>query len=134
MIRTLKFTVLALLALIGMASLSPTPSLAATQDYRFELVDQTIKMGHNVPINVRLVNTTTGKPVLDATITGQKLNMLMGTMTMPAQVKAAAPDASGTYRFNGDTTMAGDWQLDLVAKIPGESEPYLAMLKFQVVK
>jgi hypothetical protein len=60
--------------------------------------------------------------------------MLMGTMTMPSQVKAAAPDASGIYHFTGDLTMAGNWQLDLVAKIPGESEPYLAMLKFQVVK
>lgn len=131
MTRTLRLAALALVAMLGFA---PASGFAATQDYRFELVDQTLKMGHDVPINVRLVNAATGKPVTDATITGQKLNMVMGTMTMPSQVKATTPDVSGTYHFTGDLTMAGNWQLDLVAKIPGESEPYLAMLKFQVIK
>lgn len=82
MTRTLKLTMLALLAIAGFANLAPVSGFAATQGYRFELVDQTIKIGHDVPINVRLVNTTTGKPVPDAMVTGQKLVMLIGSMTM----------------------------------------------------
>ena len=134
MLRTLKLTVLALLIAIGGTGLIPVLSLAAAQDYRFELVDQTIHMGHDVPIAVRLLQVSTGKIIADATITGQKLQMLMGDMGMPGQVKAMTPDANGTYRFAGDVTMAGNWQLDLSATVPGKKEPIAGTLRFQAVK
>jgi hypothetical protein len=134
MFRTLKLVALALLIIVGGANLIPVLSLAATQDYHFELVDQTVHMGHDVPIAVRLLQVSTGKTVANATITGQKLQMLMGDMGMPGQVKAMTPDANGIYRFAGDVTMAGSWQLDLSATVPGENEPVAGTLKFQAVK
>jgi len=127
--HALKLIALALLFAGG-----ATQSHAATQDYRFELTDQTVKMGHDVQINVRLVNSATNKPVTDATITEQKLVMLMGGTTMPSQVKALPADANGNYSFVSDLTMAGNWQLDLSAQVPSEKDPVHGFVKFQVVK
>jgi YtkA-like len=142
MIRTLKLTMLALLMIIGGASFISAASFAASHwpVYRFEIVDQTIHAGHDVVVNVRLIKTHNQAPndyevVTNATIADPKLQMLMNGMApMPAQVKALPPDASGTYRFASDLTMAGDWQLDLSATVPGETEPVTGTLKFQVVK
>ncbi|MDE1900597.1 MAG: FixH family protein [Alphaproteobacteria bacterium] len=109
-------------------------SHAATQDYRFEIAEPPVHMGHDAPVGVKLTNTVTGKPVTGAMITDQKLAMLMGGMAMPTAVKALLPDADGTYRFTGDVTMAGDWQLDLTAQVPGEKDPVHGTIKFQAVK
>ena len=131
MIRTLKLAALALIAVLGLA---PTAGFAATQDYRFELVNPTAHAGHDVPLGVRLIQVSTGKPVTGATIE-PKLHMLMGSMApMPAQAKTLAPDANGNYQFACDITAPGDWTLDLSAQVPGETEPVTGMLKFQVVK
>ncbi len=134
MFRTLKLAALALLIAVSGTNLISVPSFAAAQDYRFELVDQTIHMGHDVSIAVRLTQISTGKTIANATITGQKLQMLMGDMGMPGLVKALTPDANGIYHFAGDVTMAGSWQLDLSATVPGEKEPVAGTLKFQAVK
>lgn len=131
MTRTLKLAALALITVLGFA---PVSGFAATQDYHAEVVGAPLHMGKDTPISVKLVNTVTGKAVTDATIIGQKLNMLMGTMTMPGQVKVLPTDASGNYQFAGDLTTAGDWQLDLVVKVPGETDNLLALVKFQVAK
>ena len=130
MIRTIIFATLALLVTIGGAR----QSHAATQDYRFERVDQTIHMGHDITVSVHLTQVSTGKTIANATITGQKLQMLMGGMTMPGQVKALTPDENGNYRFACDVTMAGAWQLDLSATVPGEQDPVHGTIKFSVVQ
>jgi hypothetical protein len=134
MTRILKLATLALLVAIGGASLTSASSLAATQDYRFELVDQTIHTGQDVPISVRLIQASTGKAVTGATIE-PKLHMLMGSMApMPSRSKALEPDSKGNYQFACDVMESGDWMLDLSAQVPGEKEPVTGMLKFQVVK
>lgn len=136
MIRILKLTMLALLVIIGSASLTAIPGSAADLPaYRFEIVDQTIHVGHGVAISVRLIQTSTGKTVTNATITEQKLLMMMGKMEpMPSPVKMLAPDVNGNYRFACDVVEPGDWELDLSAQIPNEKDLARGALKFKVVK
>jgi len=137
MTRTLKLASLALLLIVGGTSLAAAQSLAASHwpTYRFELVDQTIHTGRNVPVSVRLIQASTGKAVTTGTITEQKLEMVMdGMAPMPAQVKALPPDTNGNYQFASDVTMPGDWELDLSATVPGQQDPIHGTLKFQVVK
>ena len=142
MTRTLKLTMLALLAVIGSASLISIPSLAASHwpVYRFEIVDQTIHAGHDVTVSVRLIQTHNYDPndykvVTNATITEQKLQMLMdGMAPMQAPVKALSPDANGNYRFACDVAAVGDWQLDLSAQVPSETDAVRGTLKLHVVK
>lgn len=133
MFRNLKLMTLVVLLGLGVI-LAPALGLAETQKYNIELVEKSVKMGKAIPISVHITETATGKTITDATIAGQKLRMNMGTMTMPGDLTALPSDANGNFRFNCDLTMAGEWQLDLVAKIPGEKDPYLAMLKFEAVK
>lgn len=134
MTSTIRNVALVLLVVIGVATLSSVTSFAATQDYRFEVLNQPISAGRDATISVQLAQASTNKPVTDATITSQKLHMIMGSMDMPANIQPLARDDKGNYRFSANLTMYGEWILDLVATIPGEKEPIKASLKIQVVK
>ena len=60
-------------ALFAMAMLGTTAALADIKDHEFQLVDQTVQVGRDKVVTVRLVNTTTGKPVSDAIIFATRL-------------------------------------------------------------
>lgn len=115
-------------------SLIPTTASAAAAAYHMQILETSLKVGKNVPITVRIIDDTTGKAVTSASITGQKLQMLMGTMVMLGEVKFL-PHATGEdYRFAANLSMAGDWQLDLSANIPGEKDLHHETLSFQATK
>jgi hypothetical protein len=104
---------------IGSAS---TAALADIQEYKFELVDQTIQAGPDKVITVRLMNTKTGKPVPDAVIFATRLDMSPDGMQEMATKIAPVPGAEGgTYKFTATFGMAGHWQLSLGAKVQGET-------------
>lgn len=106
-------------AALGGAS---TAALADIKDYKFELVDQTVRAGPDKVVTVRLMNTKTGKPVPDAVIFATRLDMAPDGMQEMATKIVSVPGAEpGTYRFKATFGMAGRWQLSLGAKIQGET-------------
>jgi hypothetical protein len=109
---------LAGIALLGAVSIAR----ADIKDYKFELVDQTIRAGADKVITVRLINTKTGKPVPDAVIFATRLDMTPDGMQEMATTVTPMPGTEpGTYRFKANLSMAGRWQLSLGAKVQGET-------------
>lgn len=116
--RSLRGALIAVAA-IGMAS---TAAFADIEDYKFELVDQTIQAGPDKVIAVKLINTKTGKPVPDAVIFATRLDMAPDGMAEMATKIAPMPGTEpGVYKFKAAFSMAGRWQLSLGAKVQGET-------------
>jgi hypothetical protein len=108
-----------IVAAIGCAS---PQALADISDYRFELVDQTVKAGPDKVITVRLMNQKTGQPVPGAVVFATRLDMAPEAMReMVTKVTPVADAEPGTYKFQATFGMAGRWQLSLGAKIQGET-------------
>ena len=109
-------------ALIGIAMTgSATLARADIKDYEFQLVDQTVKTGDAI-IAVRLIHKPDGKPVSDAVITAERLDMAPeGMETMKAAIEAMPSAEPGIYRFKAAVTMEGGWRLSLGAKVQGET-------------
>jgi hypothetical protein len=111
------------------------PVLAASQDYRFEVVGAPTKSGKNTLIKVRLMHVPDGKPVTDAIIVQSKLDMgPEGMASMTAPVKAMPPAEAGVYQFEAAPEMAGKWGLTLAARVQGEAEPVRGTVTVAVPK
>lgn len=110
----------ALLAGAVSASAFARPALADVKDYRFELVQQEAKVGEAV-IAVRLVDRRSGKPVTDAVVFAQRLDMAPDAMEeMATKVEQIPSTEPGIYRFKAKLSMQGRWRLSLAAKVQGE--------------
>ena len=97
-------------------------AFADINDYKFELVEQTIQAGPDKVIVVRLTDTRTGKPVPDAVIFATRLDMAPEGMQEMATKIVPIPGAEpGIYKFKATFGMAGRWQLSLGAKVQGET-------------
>ena len=108
-----------IVAAIGCAS---TQAFADINDYRFELVDPSVKAGPDKIVTVRLMNQKTGKTVPGAVIFATQLDMAPDAMKEMVTKVTPVPDAEpGNYRFQATFGMAGRWQLSLGAKIQGET-------------
>jgi YtkA-like len=105
-------------AIFGTANVA----LADIKDYEFQLVDQTVLMGSDKVIAVRLMNKKTGKPVPDAVIFATRLDMAPDAMQeMATKVTPVPGTEPGTYLFKANLSMPGRWQLSLGAKVQGET-------------
>jgi len=110
----------ALLAGAVSAAAFARPALADVKDYRFELVQQEAKVGEAV-IAVRLVDRRSGKPVTDAVVFAQRLDMAPDAMEeMATKVEQIPSTEPGIYRFKAKLSMQGRWRLSLAAKVQGE--------------
>jgi len=130
---------LALVACAGVAEVTSAP------DYRFDIVQQPVKVGQNSEITVRLVHLPSGQAVKDATISRSELEMPMlrpaykatpsGLIDFPMaeDVWYLGSDAQGTYRFRGNISMSGTWILNIWARVPGEGEPVRGAVRFKAV-
>lgn len=106
-------------AALGGAS---TAALADIKDYKFELIDQTVQEGADRVVTVRLLNTSTGKPVPDAVIIATRLDMAPdGMAEMATKVTPMPGTEPGSYKFKATFGMEGRWQLSLGAKVQGET-------------
>src|SRR4051812_46084049 len=122
-------------AAMATAMLSSGAVFAAPQDYRFEPVQSKIKASSTAPVAVRLVHVPTSKPVTDAMIVQQKIEMTMqGMSPMAGQVSGLTLDRQGNYAGTADLAMVGDWVLDLEAKVPDETETVHGSIRLQVQK
>ena len=114
-------------------------------DYRFDIVQQPVKVGRNSEITVHLVHLPSGQPVKDAIIARSELAMSMlrpahkttptglKEVSMEEEVEFWESDAQGTYRFRGNISMSGTWTLNIWARVPGESEPVRGAVRFKAV-
>jgi hypothetical protein len=128
-----------LLLIIPAAGCATAPS----QDYRFDVVQQPVKVGRNSEIAVRLVHLPSGEAVKDAIISKGELEMPMlqsgykinpsGLSLSDAHVEYLGSDGQGTYRFRGDVSMAGTWTLKIRARVPGEAETVRGAAMFRAV-
>jgi predicted metal-binding membrane protein len=101
-----------------------TLTIAAPNEYRFEVVDGPTGVPGTTTVAVRLVRGSDNKPVDGATIVEAKTDMgPAGMAEMSGKVTSVASDHPGLYRFSIETGMAGKWELVLTAKVPGETAP-----------
>jgi hypothetical protein len=108
---------------LGTIVLTPRWSIAAPQDYRFELAGPLAKSGKATVIKVRLVHVPDGKPVPGAVIIQTKFDMGpdgMAEMTAPTKIVSAKEP--GIYQVEADSPSMGNWSLSLAAKVQGETE------------
>ncbi len=129
--RQLTIATLALATII----LSPQWSVAAPQDYKFEIAGPLAKSGKATVIKVRLVHVPDGKPVAGAVITQTKFDMGpdgMAEMTAPTKVVSAKEP--GTYQIEADSPMTGKWGLSIAAKVQGETETVHGALTVAIPK
>jgi len=129
--RQLTITALAL----GTIVLSPEWSVAAPQDYKFEIAGPMEKSGKATVIKVRLVHLLDGKPVAGAVITQTKFDMApdgMAEMTAPTKVVSAKEP--GIYQIEADSPMTGKWGLSIAAKVQGETETVHGTLTVAIPK
>jgi hypothetical protein len=111
----------ALVAALPLAAVS-LPALADIKDYEFRLVQSELKHGNGVVVAVQLIDKRSGKPVPDAVIFAQRIDMAPDGMEMMASPIEAMPSIEpGTYRFKTSLVMAGGWRLSLGAKVQGET-------------
>lgn len=109
-------------ALIGLSLVgAPRFAFADIKDYEFQLIDPSVQAGADKIVTVKLMNKKTGKPVSDAVIFASRLDMAPdGMQEMVTKVTPLPGTEPGTYRFKGNFSMAGRWQLSLGAKVQGE--------------
>ena len=134
---TSSHTVRALLGacLIATAALHATPVRAAASDYRFEIVEVKPAGPGKSNVTLRLIHTPDRKPVTDAVLFQVTADMGpdgMPTMTAPA--KALPASKAGLYTVEIEPGMAGNWSLQVAAKVQGESDTVRAALPLKLGK
>ena len=96
---------------------------SAPQDYAFKIIGGALLPGDGVTISVSLTDLRTNRPVADAVIFTTRLDMAPeGMEGMTAPVEALPSKIPGEYRFKVDLAMAGNWRLQIAAKVQGEPE------------
>jgi Cu(I)/Ag(I) efflux system membrane fusion protein len=109
------------------------PARAEGKDYEFQAVQREVRTG-DVDLAVRLIDKRTGKPVSGAEIQTSRIDMTPdGMPTMTATIVATASTEPGIHHFKVSLPMAGNWQLSLTAKVPGESGALEAKLALKVL-
>ena len=85
-------------------------------------------------MTVRLVQKPIGKPISDAVIFAQRLDMAPeGMPTMTADLQPVPSSEPSVYRFKTTLTMQGKWQISLAAKVQGERGTVQNKLVFEAV-
>jgi len=104
--------------------LLPTaPTIAAPQDYRFELAGPSTTAATATLVKVRLIHVPDGKPVPGAVIFQSKFDMGPdGMADMGGSVKTLPPSEPGVYAFEVQPSMPGNWGLTLSARVQGETQ------------
>ena len=106
------------------AAATPTSTIVANPDYRFEVADVRPAGPGKTTVAVRLVHVPENKPVEGAVILEAKTDMgPNGMPEMSGKVTPLLSNQPGLYRFLIETGMAGKWQLIVCAKVQGETDP-----------
>jgi hypothetical protein len=127
--------VLASASLIATVALYAAPVRAAAADYRFEVAEVKPAAAGKSNVTLRLLHTPDKKPVSDAVISEVSADMgPEGMPTMKAPAKAMPASKPGLYTIQVEPGMAGNWALQLAAKVQGETETVRATLPVKLGK
>jgi hypothetical protein len=104
------------------ASAPATPAQAGTQaaDITFKTDPDPVRRGENT---FEVMVMQDGKPVTDATVTTEFFMAAMPSMNMPEMRTKAelAHQGNGMYRGKGQVTMAGNWDVTVMAMRGGQA-------------
>jgi hypothetical protein len=121
--------------LIATVALHVGPVRAAAADYRFEVTQVQPTGAGKSNVTLRLLHTADKKPVNDAVIFQVSADMGPdGMPTMKAPAKALPASRPGLYTIEVEPGMAGNWALQLAAKVQGETETVRATLPVKLGK
>jgi len=127
--------VLAGASLLATMSLHTAPVRAAAADYRFEVAEVKPAAAGKSNVTLRLLHTPDKKPVNDAVIFQVSADMGPdGMPTMKAPAKAMPASKPGLYTIEVEPGMAGNWMLQVAAKVQGEAETVHATLPVKLGK
>ena len=116
-------------------ALTTAGALAGANEYVFEPIAGEMKKGDDVTVAVRLVHKPSGRPVIDAVIFRQRLDMAPdGMADMESPLTAVPASEPGVYAFKTDLSMAGRYLLSLAAKVQGEPETVVGKIVIKAVK
>jgi len=121
-------------AIAAAVSLNVT-AFAGANDYVFEPVKAEVTKGDGVVVSVRLKHKATGKPVSDAIVVQERIDMspdAMGEMTSP--LIPVSSNEPGVYSFKTDLSMTGQWLLSIAAKVQGEPETVIGKVTFRATR
>ena len=119
-------------AIIAAASSFTTQARAGANGYGFEPVKPEIQKG-GATLGVRLVQKSTGKPVVNAVIVRSRIDMGPdGMPTMDSPLTPEPSDEPGVYNFKTNLPMAGHWLLSIAAKVQGEPETVVGKITYTV--
>jgi hypothetical protein len=121
--------------LLATAALPTAPARAAAADYRFEVVQVQPAGAGKSNITLRLLHLPDTKLVAEAVIFQSTADMGPdGMPTMTAPVKAMPGSQPGLYVFQIEPGMAGNWALQVDAKVQGEPDTVHASLPVKLGK
>jgi len=110
-------------ALIVTVVLNAAPVWAAASDYRFEVTEVKPAAAGKSDVTLRLLHVSDKKSVSDAVIFQVSADMGPdGMPTMKAPTKAMPASQPGLYVIEVEPGMAGNWALQVAAKVQGETE------------
>ena len=119
-------------AIIAAATSCTTQARAGADGYVFEPVKPEIQKG-DATLGVRLVQKSTGKPVVNAVIVRSRIDMGPdGMPTMDSPLTPEPSDEPGVYNFKTNLPMAGHWLLSIAAKVQGEPETVVGKITYTV--
>ena len=115
--------------LVATATLHSLPAQAAASDYRFEVAAVKPAGDGKSDVTLRLIHTSDQKPVPDAVLFEIRADMGPdGMPTMTAPTKALPGSQPGLYVIEIEPGSAGNWALQVGAKVQGERETVRASL------
>jgi hypothetical protein len=111
------------------------PARAAAADYHFEVAGVKPAGPGKSEVTLRLLHIPDKKPVNDAVIFQVSADMGPdGMPTMKAPAKAIPASQPGFYTIEVEPGMAGNWALQVSAKVQGETETVRATLPVKLGK
>jgi hypothetical protein len=121
--------------LIATVAFRAGPVRAAAADYRFEVAQVQPAGAGKSNVTLRLLHTPDKKPVRDAVIFQVSADMGPdGMPTMKAPAKAMPASQPGLYTIEVEPGMAGNWALQVAAKVQGEAETVRTTLPVKLGK
>jgi len=118
----------------ALVTLAPEAAFCGGKDYSFVALSTDVAMSTSAkqPIQIKLVDKG-GNPVAGATITRVRLDMGPDGMAMHTAKAELSPAAvPGVYRLDAEYSMIGHWQLNVAAKVPGETETVVGKIILSV--
>ena len=130
--KRVRGVVAALALSLTLAACAGAAEVTTSPDYRFEAVQQPVRLGSDSVVVVRLVRMPSGKPVTDAEVFERHFTPVFERAVPRGWVERTTPfcpDGNGNYRLLVSRSLLdGKTTLKLGARVPGESRTILGQI------